>query len=152
MHVFEVTLRKDRSNPKQTPITWPEWWGDVYTRVDTLTYQDEGRTEEGALCVCDDETWERIAAHNDPAIQELDEDTANAKGRAWRPQVEKIDNQEAALCVLAKAVRGEELTDDDRAVIDPDNDRPGVRKSPLFDVRRIAQQRGEKLKGRKRDT
>jgi len=144
MRVFEVTLTKDRT-PKQTTLHWPEWWGDVAPRVDVVAYQDDGLETEGAICVCDNSTWDEIAAHNDKAIAELDEATANAKGRVWRPQIEKITDERAVIGVVAKSVRGEKLSKDDLAVIDPEDSTPGIAKSPLFDVRRIAVDRGDVL-------
>ena len=39
MHVFEVTIQKDRQVDR-CEFAWPEWWGEVYQDVDVVAYED----------------------------------------------------------------------------------------------------------------
>jgi len=148
MKTFEVQIKKDRT-AKQCSFVWPEWWGEVNQVVDVVAYEDHpeslGQHGEGCVCVCDDTTWETIAAKKDKAITLLTETAANDKGRAWRPQVARITDQEAVLLVVSKAAMGEALTDEEKKVIDVEDTMPGVGKSRLFDVRRICQDKGGDL-------
>jgi len=115
MKVFEVKINKTRTE-NECKFEWPGWWGEVYEQVDVVAYEDHpeshGKKTEGAVCVCDDETWAVIDGKNDPLVSELSENEANEKGCAWRPQVEKKEG-----------------------------------KSRLFDVRNIALDRGDVLRG-----
>ncbi len=144
MHTFEVTIKKHRK-VGQTEFTWPEWWNEVVQDVDVVAYEDNpnkrGHITEGAICVCDDETWAKIEAKHDPMITERTVEEANERGRKWRPQVERIVDDKAVLSVLAKAVRGEALSDEDKHVLDPDHPAKGVNKSPAFDVAKIMEEK-----------
>ena len=144
MRTFEVRIEKDRG-AAQTIFRWPSWWDEVKEHVQVEAFQDstnQGKQTEGCVCVCEDHIWEEIEAHNDPAIVPLTEVAANEKGRAWRPQIEKITGASALLAVVAKFAAGEDLTDQDRKVLDVDDPTPGRGKSKLFDVRAICQGRG----------
>jgi hypothetical protein len=135
MHVFEVIIKKDRK-PGQTDFIWPEWWKEVAEKVDVVVYEDAGKPREGAICVCDDETWDLIAAKKDKGIAKLSEEEANAKGRAWRPQTTVVTNQVAAIKAASKVALGKELTDEEKKALDPDDPTPGISKTPLFDIRK----------------
>ena len=152
MHTFHLNIEKER-NEKQTDFTYPAWWSEVVALVDIVAYEDHpgnhGHQKEGAVCVCDDPTWDLIEAKNDPAIEELDDVTANEKGRSWRPQVEKVTDGNVLLTVIAKMEKGKNLTTDERKAIDPDDPTPGRSKSRLFDVHAIATDRGDVLKAKK---
>ena len=148
MKTFEVQIKKDRT-AKECSFVWPEWWGEVNQGIDVVAYEDHpktlGKATEGAVCVCNDVTWAVIASKNDKAITLLTEIAANEKGRAWRPQVIRITNQEAVLLVVSKAVTGKALTAKEKKVLDSEDTTPGVGKSPLFDVRKICQDKGGDL-------
>ena len=148
MKTFEVKIKKTRT-VTECGMEWPAWWNEVYQRVDVVAYEDHpdqlGLREEGAVCVCDDKTWETIAAKKDKVITELTETTANKKGRAWRPQVIMVTDEQAVLLATAKAALGVKLTDDDRKTLDPNAATPGVNKSKLFDIAKIAVDRGDTL-------
>ena len=147
MRTFEVKIEKDRGDA-QTTFKWPTWWDEVKEHVQVEAYQDSanhGKQTEGCVCVCEDHIWEEIEAKNDPAIVLLTEASANTKGREWRPQIEKITDSDALLSVVAKVAAGEDLTDDDLAVLDVNDPTPGRGKSKLFDVRKICQARGMDL-------
>ena len=135
MKAFEVRIGKTRSNGV-CRLRWPSWWNEVYKRVNVVAYQRDGLPEEGALCVCDDDVWAEIAARNDSLITELTDDQANERGRAWRPQVQKITDQEAVLMACAKAALGKSLSAQERKALDPDDPTPGIGKSQQFDIRR----------------
>ena len=148
MKTFEVKIKKTRT-ATECGMEWPAWWDEVYQRVDVVAYEDYpdqlGLREEGAVCVCDDKTWRAIAAKKDKAIAELTETTANEKGRAWRPQVTRITDQDKVLQLTAKVVFGKALTATEKKALDPEDVTPGVGKSPLFDVRKICQDKGGDL-------
>jgi len=149
MKTFEVKIKKSRGE-KETSMEFPSWWGEVYEQIDVVAYEDNpealGKHTEGAVCVCDDATWVLVAAKNDPLITELDETEANEKGRAWRPQTQRITDESAVLSSVAKLARGEKLSKKEADVLDPDSNEPGVGKSRLFDVRNIALDRNDVLK------
>jgi len=135
MKAFEVRIRKTRTGG-ECRLEWPSWWGDVCKQVNVLAYQSEGLPEEGAVCVCDDAVWAVIAERKDPLITELTDDQANEKGRAWRPQVQRITDQEAVLMACAEAASGKSLTGQQKKALDPDDPTPGIGKSKLFDIRK----------------
>ena len=146
MKAFEVRLKKDRSTPHECHFEWPEWWGEVCAQIDVVAYEDShtrGFVEEGAVCVCDDDVWSTILNKNDARVVELDEVEANAKGRAWRPQVERITDEKAVLSILAKQARGEDLTKADRDALDPDSETSGVNRAHPFDIQTIARERND---------
>ena len=133
MKVFEVKIAKKRTTAG-CGFVWPEWWEEVYKAVNVLAYQDEGLDIEGAVCTCDDKTWEKILAKKDKAITILTTAQANEKGRAWRPQVTQITDEQAVLLVTAKAALGTKLTAAEKRALDPEDDTPGVGKSKLFEI------------------
>lgn len=99
MKVFEVKIKKTRST-KECHFKWPSWWGEVYEQIDVVAYEDsdkKGKQTEGAVCVCDDDTWLTIKAKRSSLITELDETKANEKGRTWRPQIERRDGSQSPL-------------------------------------------------------
>lgn len=65
-------------------------------------------------------------------IQELTKEEALIEGEKWLPQIEKISNEKEVLRIVAKSVRGEELTTDELNVLDPDNPTAGITKSLSF--------------------
>ena len=140
MKTFEVTIRKNRT-PSKTEFVWPKWWNELAEKVDVVAYEDEGKASEGAICVCDDDTWALIDAKHSQFITLRTAEEANTKGRKWRPQVEKIVDDKAVLSVLAKAARGEPLSLTDRQVIDPGSSTRGVNKTPAFDVAKIMEEK-----------
>ena len=148
MKTFEVSITKERT-AAQTSFTWPAWWGEVNQVVDVVAYEDHptalGKATEGAVCVCDDTTWKFIASKDDRAITLLTETTANTKGRAWRPQVTRITDQERVLLITSKVALGQALATEERKALDPEDTTLGVGKSPLFDVRKICQDKGGDL-------
>jgi len=148
MRTFEVKIKKNRK-AKECGLTWPDWWNEVYQKVDVVAYEDHpealGHKTEGCVCVTNEETWALIAAKNDPAVTLLTETTANEKGRAWRPQVTRVTDQEKMLLLVAKVARDGKLTADEKAALDPDDPSLGIGKSRLFDVAKIAEDRGDAL-------
>ena len=148
MKTFEVKIKKTRT-ATECGMEWPAWWGEVHQNVDVVAYEDYpdqlGLQEEGAVCVCDDKTWETIAAKKDKAIAELTTVDANTKGRAWRPQITRVTDEQKVLMLTAKAVLGTALTVDEKKALDPDDEAPGVGKSKLFDLAQIAADRGDSL-------
>ena len=148
MKTFEVQIKKDRT-AKECSFVWPAWWGEVNQAVDVVAYEDHpeslGAHSEGCVCVCDDTTWETIAAKKDKAITLLTETAANDKGRAWRPQVTKVTDETKVLLITSKVALGQALATEERKALDPEDTTPGVGKSPLFDVRKICQDKGGDL-------
>lgn len=148
MHVFEVRITKHREQ-EQCGFTWPDWWGEVYQKVDVVAYEDHpdrlGTQTEGAVCVCDDETWEKIAVKEDPLVMQLTEAAANEKGQAWRPQITRVTDEQKVLLITAKVALGQILSSEEKKALDPDDPAPGVGKSPLFDVRKICEDKGGDL-------
>ena len=100
MKAFEVTIHKTRTE-KECHFEWPPWWGEVYGQVDVVAYEDHpeahGKKAEGAVCVCDDETWAVIESKKSKLIKVLNETEANERGRLWRPQVDKPDGSKSKL-------------------------------------------------------
>jgi hypothetical protein len=144
MKVFEVAIKKDRT-PDQCKLTWPEWWGEVYQKVDVVAYQDEGKATEGAVCVTDEDTWKTIAAKKDSLITPLTATEANTKGRAWRQQVARVTDEQKVLLITAKAASGKALSADEKKALDPEDPTPGIGKSRLFDVDQIVADKGGSL-------
>jgi len=100
MKTFEVKINKTRTE-KECHFEWPSWWGEVYEQVDIVAYEDHpeshGKRTEGAVCVCDDETWAVIAGKKSNLIKKLTETEANKRGRAWKPQIDKPDGSKSKL-------------------------------------------------------
>ena len=153
MRTFEVRINKttkEVGEGLETEFGWPTWWNEVVESVDVVAYEDTDKREsrvEGCVCVCDDEVWEYIKAKNDKAINPLNEQSANAKGRAWRPQVVKIHDPVGVLAACAKAAIGRALTVKEKKSLDPDDPTKGVGRSKMFDVRKICIGHGDELNG-----
>ena len=148
MKTFQVQIEKNRTD-KECSFVWPTWWGEVNEDVDVIAYEDHpeslGKHSEGCVCVCEDGVWVKIAAKKDKAITLLTETAANDKGRAWRPQITKVTDETKVLLITAKVALGKALSTDEREALNPDKETPGVGKSPLFDVRKICQDKGGDL-------
>lgn len=133
MKVFQVLIGKNRIGDS-CGLQWPTWWKDVYQRVQVLAYQDEGLAVEGAICICQDDLWTEIAAKKDKAITLLTNAQANEKGRAWRPQVTRVNDEQKVLLIVAKAALNEKLSPADKRALDPEDPTPGVGRSKPFEV------------------
>ena len=153
MRTFEVRIDKNAVDVKdgvETTFTWPDWWMDVVESVIVEAYEEtetKGRKTEGCVCICEDEVWDYIEAKNDPKIKVLNEASANAKGRKWRPQVIKIHDPESVLAACAKSAIGRALTAEEKKSLDPDDSTKGVGKTKKFDVRELCSEHGGSLNG-----
>ena len=67
-----------------------------------------------------------------PDIEEIDEATACEAGERWRPQVQRISDQNVVLTIVAKAAIGGKLTIAEKDALNPDTATPGVSKSVSF--------------------
>ena len=151
MKTFEITIAKSTKEvgeKLETTFTWPEWWPEVVESVEVVAYEEtdkKGNRNEGCVCVCKDEVWKYIAKKKDPLVKKLSENSANEKGRAWRPQVIQIQDPVKVLAACAKSALGRALTVEEKKILDPDNPTPGVGKSKKFDVRELCARSGEEL-------
>lgn len=98
---------------------------------DSAAVRDRNMAYEYLIGLVSDEDAPGFLKSN--LITELTQEAAIVKGRKWRPQVEKIDNPGIVLSILAKSVRGENLTQEDMDAIDPESIARGITKSKLFD-------------------
>ena len=99
---------------------------------DKVTLRDKGtKPHEFLIGVVSDEDAPGFL--KSPDINVIGQASAIEKGRRWRPQVEKILDQNKVLMVLAKVARGEVLTKGDKDAINPDNTANGINKSQKFD-------------------
>lgn len=140
--IVKITIRKQRAANVCT-FTWPAvWTKGVAARCNVLAYEDNaaalGARSEGAIAIIPDDLAPKLLA--DPDIVEVDAATANTAGRAWRPQVVRVADDQA---LIARAVEvlpqlrviaaGNALKRLAKA-LDPDDAEPGLSRSPLFDV------------------
>lgn len=144
MRAFEVAVKKERS-ADNTRFVWPNWWGEVYEKVDVVAYQDAGKAVEGALCVADNKTASAVEAKNDSRVTWLNSIDANARGRKWKPRVTRITDAEKVMILLAKFQRGETLSLLERNALNPADSTPGINESAEFDIEKIARMRGDVL-------
>jgi hypothetical protein len=100
-------------------------------KVKVLAYEDlDDVNKEYCIGVIADEDLASFTASSD--IEEIDQATANTLGLVWRPQVNRITNQQKILAILDKVHNSTGLSLTDQDAIDPDNAEPGVNKSALF--------------------
>lgn len=115
---------------KKIQVLCYESVGDVDTVVarDSI---DSKNSYEYLIGVVSDKDFVQFSKSKD--VEEVDYATACVHGRKWRPQVEKILDNNKVLSILSKAARGEVLTQADKDVLDPNKPDRGVNKSKLFD-------------------
>lgn len=92
---------------------------------------DRGTVDEYLIGVVSDE--DAVQFLKSDQITQMSVEDAHVQGRQWRPQVDKILDQSKVISILAKSVRGDNLSPDDLRAIDPDDPTPGINKSEIFD-------------------
>jgi len=139
--ILLIKAKRSRNPGGGTHYTYPSEY-DVQ-KIQVLCYESVGENEivttrdkspqphEFLIGVVSDEDSNQFLKSSD--IREIQQTEANEKGRRWRPQVDKIIDQGKVMMILAKHARGEELTQEEIDVIDPDNPALGLNKSQLFD-------------------
>lgn len=80
--------------------------------------------------VVKDEDLAAFTASDD--IVEITQSEAEPLGTVWRPQVKRITNNNKVLDVLDKVHNAQELTQEEKNAINPDNATMGVNKSIAF--------------------
>lgn len=132
---FKINIQREHPEEGRTHYTYPKEYDPK--KIQVLAYEStgcesdvtkRGDTEEyliGAVADADAEIFSKIG-------EELTEEEITTLGNKWTKQVEKITDQETVLKICAKAALGETLTDEEKAVINPDNETKGINKSKSF--------------------
>ena len=139
MKLIKLKISRDQ-NAARTHYTYPKEYNATKVRFGPF-YESHlpenvneivsrGNADELILFGVSDKDAPSFLANTD--AQELSYDDALALGNAWTKQIERITNPNKILALVAKAVRGEALTLNEKAALDPNSQEPGINKSKAF--------------------
>ena len=139
--ILLVKAKRSRNSGGGTHYTYPPEYDAQ--KIQVLCYESSGENSIVSArdnsaqpyefligVVSDEDSIQFLKSHD---IREIHQVEANEKGRRWRPQVERVIDQGKVMMILAKHARGEELTQEELDVIDPEKSNLGINKSQLFD-------------------
>jgi len=132
--ILEVRIQRNQLSGR-TDYVYPP--GYDAKKIQVLCYEDKDETllrnngDQYCIGVVSDADALQFLASSD--ITEINRGNAIVKGRRWRPQVNKIADEKKILMIIAKYVRGEVLTQQEKNALDPDSPEVGINKSKLFD-------------------
>jgi len=135
--ILKVKIKRDQT-PAGTHYTYPLEYDAK--KIQVLCYESTGELEvvqnrgnknEYCIGVVKDEHASQFLKSKD--IIEITQKNANVLGRKWRPQREKIIDQEKVMMILAKIGQGKGLTQIEKDALNPDKAEAGINKSVLFD-------------------
>jgi len=117
---------------------YPKNW--QANKIAVMGYGDAGEDERGTYDIVmglirEDDYATQLISDNPGVVWEIQKDEANEFGdKYWRPQTVKILDQRKVIEILAKAVRGEKLTQKERDAIDPEKPERGLNKTKKFNI------------------
>jgi len=133
-----VKVKKNRQPGKPTKFSWPSAWSaaaDKYL-VNPIAFEDTERLGsdivERVLATVDESVFDDLI--KDPCIDPIDEETANAFGKKWKPPISIIIDQAVVLSILRKVVRGDRLIQQEIDLIDENRSDVGVVIKKSFDI------------------
>ena len=139
MKLIKLKISRDQ-NASRTHYTYPKEYDATKVRFgpfyesslseNLVKVVARGNTDEFILFGVLDEDAPNFLVN--PKAQKLSYDDALALGNTWTKQIERITNPNKTLAVVAKAVRGETLTQAEKAALDPNNQESGINKSKTF--------------------
>ena len=139
MHILKMKIARNQTAGR-TRYTYPKEYDATKVRFGPF-YESSlpenftkvvtrGNTDEFILIGVSDKDAPSFLAN--PDAKELSYDDSLVLGNAWTKQIERVTNPDKVLAFVAKAVRGETLTNDEKAALDPNSQEPGVNKSKAF--------------------
>lgn len=137
MKIIKAMIKKHRT-PEATGFTYPDGWDA--TKINVLAYQDGdmiGEVQEACIALIhDDDYAQSLCGDANVAVEEISEVEANSLGAVWRPQTFIIDDNKLPEMLVALAKAPEDRLAEEVDMLNPNSDAEGMRKTPLFDVRR----------------
>jgi len=146
MKILKVTIKKERG-PTQCHFEYPERWDAQ--KIHVLAYEDHpenlGKVEESCLCVADDDTANWLLEQ--PEVQEVGIDEANALGKQWRPSVTTVTDEDRVITTMRKILSKPGLVTALKNVLeqreidslDEKKAEPGIGKGKEFDISEFIQ-------------
>lgn len=121
----------------ETQNLWPARW--PADRANVVIYEDPqdgelGHLTKGAIALIEESDLPYFLSLG--GITEIDEATANERGRTWRPDRAVVAKPDEVIKILADIlVSGRKPTEKEIASLDPNNAEPGIN-IETFDIRR----------------
>ena len=132
--VIKAKVRKVKGDGR-TRFQYPSNWDAK--AINVLVYQDDGLAEEYCIATVADKDLERFTS--DPDIEEISEVEANALGSIWALRATRIIDEQSVIETVAWLLESPfaagRLTTKQQEILDPENIRPGINKTPEFDIK-----------------
>lgn len=132
--ILQITVKREQL-PGLTQYTYPPEYDAK--KIQVLCYEDRDETllrnngDQFCIGVVSDADAPQFWVSSD--ITEIGRTDAIVKGRRWRPQINKITNDDEVIRVIIKKMKGIVLTQKEKDALDPDSSEKGINKSRLFD-------------------
>lgn len=134
--ILKILIDRESKNGG-THYTYPPEYNAKHIQI--LAYESSyeednvksrGNKDEYVIGVVSDEHVPTFLKNDN--ISEISVEEANKLGNRWTRQIEKISDEKKVLSILAKNLRGEELTQEDKDAIDPHKEAIGINKTKAF--------------------
>lgn len=132
MKILKVKVRKLRT-PSSCRFIYPDAW--KAKKIHVLAWgpgKGMGEQVEECLCVAEETVAEQLVSSGEAV--ELPKAQANVLGRKWKPRRARITLEEKVISLVEKLLRGEQLTTQERDILDPDKPEEGINRGPEFDI------------------
>lgn len=136
MKIIKAKIKKNRT-VGATEFTYPDLWDSE--NINVLAYEDSdnmGQVEEYCIGLIhgDEYADKLIAASSD--VEEIDEKEADELGKKWKPKKHVIDMEALPNILIAVAKEPKLRTVEENAILNPEDNTPGIRVTQEFNVRR----------------
>ena len=136
MKIIKAMIRKNRT-VEATGFTYPELWDEG--KINVLAYEDsntQGPVEEYCIgLVHSDDFADKLIAAS-PDVEEIDEKEADTFGKKWKPKKHVVDMEALPNILIAVAKEPKLRTVEENAILNPEDNTPGIRVTQEFSVRR----------------
>jgi len=130
---------------------YPEWWNDNEMIVLSkergfVGFSAQSKIQPLVTIIggCEDDTFRTIAKNKD--AKEISLAEAKTLQERWRPRRLEVRDIEKVVIILAKAVKGEPLTLEDRQALDPEHETAGIHWREEFDIINYYHKRQQEIK------
>lgn len=138
MKILKVKARREQTS-RGTHYTYPPEYDA--RKIQVLCYESSlpenydkvvvrGNKDEFLIGVVDD--VDASVFLTSPDIKEITKTEAMSLGEQWTKQAQKVTDEKKVLLIVAKAARGEQLTQEDKKALDPADPEQGVNLSRSF--------------------
>lgn len=130
-------MLKKKRTLTETGFEYPDGWDP--NKINVIAYEDTenlGEVEEYCIGLIHDDAYAEELLKNKAVVTEIDETEANLLGDKCKPQRIIVDDDKLPeILVALEKVPGYRSVQE-RRMLDPDSEEPGIRKTPKFNVKR----------------